>query len=332
MNHTTRPTVSIIVVSYNTRAMTLDCLASVLRETRETTYELIVVDNASDDRSAEAIAAAFPDARLIRSPENIGFAAANNLASRSARGDYFLLLNPDTVVLEGAIDRLVSFARRRPEALIWGGRTFFADGRLNPSSCWRAMGPWAVFCRTVGLTGVASRSALFNPEAFGGWDRGSEREVDIVSGCFLLISASLWRRLGGFDPTFVMYGEEADLCLRARAFGARPRVTPHARIVHHGGASETAREDKMVRLLKAKAALIRRHWHPALRRPGLALFRLWPGTRLAATRALAALGRPGAAEKAATWGAIWKRRAEWQGGWPDRPNSRAGRGSGAQTL
>ena len=101
-----QPAVSIIVVSYNTREMTLDCLRSVFAETR-TPFELIVVDNASPDGSAEAIAAAFPDIRLIASRENLGFAPANNMAVREARADLVLLLNPDTVVLDGAIDRLI---------------------------------------------------------------------------------------------------------------------------------------------------------------------------------------------------------------------------------
>ena len=131
------PVLSILVVSYNTRAMTLDCLRSVVAETR-TPYELIVLDNASADGSAEAVAAEFPQARLIASPENLGFAEGNNVAAQEARGEYLLLLNPDTLVLRGSLDRLLDFARAEPGAGIWGGRTLFADGRLNPSSCWRA--------------------------------------------------------------------------------------------------------------------------------------------------------------------------------------------------
>ena len=105
------PVVSILVISYNTREMTLACLASVVAETG-VPYELIVLDNASTDGSAEAIAAAFPQARLIASRDNLGFAKGNNVASEGARGRYILLLNPDTLVLDRAIDRLVAFAGR----------------------------------------------------------------------------------------------------------------------------------------------------------------------------------------------------------------------------
>src|SRR5688572_24667662 len=123
-SETERPRVSILVISYNTREMTLDCLRSIAHETREP-HELIVVDNSSSDGSADAIAAQFPDVRLRRPEKNLGFARANNVASTEARGDYLLLLNPDTVVLDRAIDRLVAFADANPDAGIWGGRTLY---------------------------------------------------------------------------------------------------------------------------------------------------------------------------------------------------------------
>lgn len=311
------PALSILIVSYNTREMTLACLASVFAETKGD-FELIVVDNASTDGSADAIAAAFgadPRLRLLAEPRNHGFAGANNLAAGLARGRRLLLLNPDTVVLHGAIDRLAAFADARPEAGIWGGRTVFADGRLNPTSCWARPTAWSAFCRLAGLTGLFPRSARFNPEAMGAWPRDAEREVDIVTGCFLLIGRETWEALGGFDPAFVMYGEEADLCLRARRLGVRPRITPAATIVHHGGASETVRADRVARILKGKASVMRRHltgW-----RRGLALncHRLWPLTRWWAASLIGALpGRK--AESAAVWREVWRRRDDWARGWP----------------
>ena len=226
---------------------------------------------------------------LLAETANHGFAGANNLAARRARGEYLLLLNPDTLVLDGAVDRLLAFARANPEAGIWGGRTLYGDRSLNPASCWGRMTLWNLFCRASGLTGVFPRSELFNSEAYGGWDRGTEREVDIVTGCFLMIRRETWEALGGFDPAFFMYGEEADLCLRARALGAAPRVTPEAEIVHYGGAADTVRADKMVRLLSGKISLIDRHF-PAWQRPlARGLFQAWPLSRMIATRALGAV-------------------------------------------
>ncbi|MBV1695586.1 MAG: glycosyltransferase family 2 protein [Hyphomicrobiales bacterium] len=306
------PDVSIIIVSYNTRQMTLDCLASIARETRAS-HEVIVVDNNSSDGSADAIAAHAPWASLIRRSDNLGFARANNLAAERARGRFMLLLNPDTVILDHAIDRLLAFADRRPDAMIWGGRTNFADGSLNATNCFRAPSAWSLFCRATGLAAAFPHNPVLNSEEYGGWTRDRERAVDIVTGCFLLIETATWRTLGGFDPAFYMYGEEVDLCLRARRIGAAPRVTPDATIIHHGGASEITRANKMVKVLTAKSTLIRRHWPAVMKPVGLALLAAWPAGRalaIAAQRAI--VGGSGATTE---WGEVWQRRSEWLGGY-----------------
>jgi GT2 family glycosyltransferase len=315
--------VSILVVSHNTRAMTLEALDSIVSATTRISYEVIVVDNASQDGSAAAIAGHAAGPRLVALADNIGFARATNLAAAQASGEYLLLLNPDTIVLEGAIDRLVDFARRTPGAGVWGGRTQFADGALNPSSCWRRMTLWNLFCRASGLTALLARTELCNGEAYGGWDRDTEREVDIVSGCFLLISRRLWRELGGFDPVFFMYGEDADLCLRARRAGGRPRVTPAATIVHHGGASEATRAGKMVKLLAAKTLLVERDFAGWSRALALLLLSLWPASRmLALTLAARVLRRGEFAASAAVWREVWARRGEWRKGYALTPPAR----------
>lgn len=299
---------SIVVVSFNTREMTLACLRSIRQET-SAPHEVIVVDNASTDGSATAIAHEFPDLLLLAEPDNHGFARANNLAALHATGEYVLLLNPDTVVLDGAIDRLLAFAETQPTARIWGGRTVFGDGSLNPASCWRRMTLWNIFCRTAGLTGIFPSSQFFNSESFGDWDRATEAQVDIVSGCFLMIRRADWQALGGFDPVFHMYGEEADLCLRAaRDLGAAPRVTPVATIVHYGGASERVQVEKLVRLLRAKSELIKRHVPAWQRVPAHSLFRLWPLSRWLVN----SLGLR--RQTAALWREVWTRRAEWEHG------------------
>jgi GT2 family glycosyltransferase len=307
------PVLSILVISYNTRDMTLACLRSIIAQT-QTPHEILVLDNASTDGSAAAIAAEFPGITLLAETQNHGFARANNIAAKHAQSEFLLLLNPDTVVLDGALERLMTFAQRVPEARIWGGRTVFADGSPNHASCWRKMDLWSLFCRATGLTGIFRNSPLFNSEAYGGWDRMSERDVDIITGCLLLISRADWESLGGFDPAFFMYAEEADLCLRARrAIDARPRVTPEVVIVHHGGASEKVKADKMVRLLRAKRELIHRHF-PVWQQPiAKAFFDVVPATRSIAFDVIARLGlRSNAVESADVWMEIWERRTEWR--------------------
>jgi len=307
---------SIIIVSFNTRDMTIECLRSARAETRDVAFEIIVVDNNSTDGSAAAIEREFPDVKLTALKENIGFSRANILAVQAARGRRVLLLNPDTVVLDRAIDRLEAFANETPSCRIWGGRTLNQDRSLNPSSCWRRMTIWSLVCSAVGLSHLFPNSSLFNTEAYGGWDRGSIRNVDIVSGCFFLIDRDLWDQLEGFDPAFFMYGEEADLCHRARRLGARPIVSPSATIVHYGGASTASTLEQRLLLLKGKATLMNQHWRPMGRRIGRVLFLLGVLIRWAAyQQASRLMRRPGVSSVAAEWKAIWQRREEWINGY-----------------
>lgn len=312
--------VSVIVISYNTRAMTLECLHSVYAETRAASIEVIVVDNGSTDGSAEAIGNEFPQARMIASDTNLGFAAGNNLAAKQASGRYLLLLNPDTVVLNAAIDRLVAFADAHPEAGLYGGRTLYPNGQLNPPSCWRRPSIWSSLCRAVGISGAFKNSGWLNADAYGGWDRDTVRAVDIVSGCFLLIRRELWERLGGFDTSYFMYGEDWDLCFRAQRLGATCLFCPDAEIIHYGGASEPVRADKLVRLFSTKVRLYRSHWSPWRAWLLVAMLKLWALRGYVTGRIAAMLGRRQGTE-ATAWGEVWRRRGEWAG-----PNIRPGAG------
>ncbi len=295
---------SIIVISYGTREMTLACLDSVQRETKNTRYEIIVVDNASQDGSAEALASRFPDARVLPQSRNLGFGAACNLAGREANGRYLLLLNPDTVVLDCAIDRLVEFAHRRPQARIWGGRMMFADGRLNPMSCWRRQSLWNLWCRASGLATLFRNSSVFHAHTYGGWKRDTEREVDIVSGGFLLIEKTLWDRLGGFAPEFFVYGEDSDLCIRARTLGSRPAITPKATIIHESGGTQTDDVRKISQILAARAILIRKHFPPVTRPVAIALLACVPFVGQVS----------GTLFPRATWRRVWRLRRNWLSG------------------
>ena len=304
------PELTVIVVNWNTRAMTLECLASLQACTHHVPFETIVVDNGSLDGSAAAIAAAFPQVTLLAEPVNHGFGRANNIAALQARGRYLLLLNSDTLVLDGAVDRLLAFARNHPDAGIWGGRTVFVDGSLNIGSAWGAFTGWSAFCFAAGLTMLFPRSNLFNPEGLGGWDRSTEREVDIVSGCFFLIERALWEKLGGFAPDFFMYGEEAELCGRARRLGARPRTTPTATIVHYGQASAPNRYDARMRICAAKVELARRTM-PAGRAAVTRLLMIGGVGVRALLFGIAARIKRGLRLQADMWSEVWKRRREW---------------------
>jgi GT2 family glycosyltransferase len=310
-----RRDISLIIVSYNTRALTLECLRSVFANVHDIEFEITVIDNASTDGSAESIQQDFPQVRLVKSTRNLGFGNACNLAAAEASGEFLLFLNPDTVVLGDSIQKLHAFAKRTLEAGIWGGRMIFADGRLNMISCWSKPTVWRQFCRTFGLAGLFPNSPVFNSEVYGGWNRDTVRPVDIVSGGFLLIRKDLWDKLQGFEARLFMYGDDADLCLRAQALGCRPLMNPEATIIHHSGASETFHGKKLINVLSAQLFVLRRHWNPVQRLVGIPLFVLLPYTRfLGSWVLLHVFGRAGYGELHRAWGTAWRYRNVWLNG------------------
>jgi GT2 family glycosyltransferase len=256
---TATPEVSIILVSYNTSSYIRRALESLFRETHLTTFEVIVVDNASSDGSVAMIRQFFPQVTLIESGANIGFAGGVQLGAQQATGNYLLLLNPDTVILNDAVDHLLHFARLYPANGIWSGVTLNNDMSLNTQHAWHKPNLSDLFYSATGLSKLFNKSCFFNHANYGCWERDSIKEVDIVSGCFFLTTRALWDTLGGLDATFFMYAEEADYCLRAKALGYQPIVSPDARIVHHGGVSHSHFSGKQIKLLKGKVELVNRH-------------------------------------------------------------------------
>jgi GT2 family glycosyltransferase len=298
--------------------MTVECIRSVVDQASAARYEIIVLDNASTDGSVEAIRTNFPNINLIVSTENLGFARANNVAAMHARGRRILLLNPDTVILDHAIDRLHEFAVANPDCRIWGGRTVFADGKLNPGSCWGQATLWSTFCYAMGLTKLFKNNEFFNPEGYGAWKRDTVRAVAIVTGCFLLIDHELWQRLDGFDPEFFMYGEEADLCQRARKLGARPTITPTATIIHHGRASEPDQAEQRIKVFAGRITLMRRHHTGLTIVVGRTFYLMLPLLRLLVYgTAGALLGRADFRHTAQNWRHVWQSRQRWINGWDD---------------
>ena len=309
--------VSIVIVTYKCREAARDCLASIYETTSGVDFEVIVLDNASEDGTVEMVRSDFPDVRVIASPENLGFAAGCNAAAAEAGGDFVFLLNPDTVLHDGTVAHLVEFARSRPENGVYGGRTLRPDGELDPGSCWAAPSLWSLVCFATLLTTAFRGSRFFDPEAMGGWKRDSVREVDIVTGCLLFVTRSRWEELGGFDLRFFMYGEDADFSLRARGMGLRPIVTPDAVVTHEVGVSSKAQADKLILLSSGKATLLRKHWHGLRLRAGLFLLAAGAGLR-----ALLGFGRGRWGGSGSAWRDVWRERRRWLAGYPESPEGR----------
>jgi N-acetylglucosaminyl-diphospho-decaprenol L-rhamnosyltransferase len=301
--------VAIVIVSYNTRERTLDCVRSVLAHPPAPATEIVVVDNDSADGSADALELEFPGVTVFRSGDNLGFARAVNLGARASSAEYLLLLNPDTVVLPGALAALLAFAREHPEHGVYGGRTLREDGELDPSSCWGAPTLWSLTCFALGLSTAFAGSPVFDPESLGRWQRDTVREVPVVTGCLLLVSRVDFFSIGGMDERFFLYGEDAEFSLRAARAGMRPVIVPEAAIVHAVGASTGARGRKMTMVLAGKVTLLRSAWSPLRARIGVGV--LTAGVLLRA--GLETVTR----RRDRMWAHAWQHRDEWLPGYPE---------------
>lgn len=251
--------VSIIIVNWNTRDILRDCLVSVYSQTKDMTYEVILVDNASSDGSAQMVKAEFPQVILIENTENSGFAAANNQGMRIAKGRYVLLLNSDTVVLDGAIQKTVRYADSHPEAGVVGCRAVWPDGRRQ-NTCFRFVTLRLLLLSSLLFFRMAKpfRRPLFHPDRYLHLDFNQEHNVDVVAGCFFLLREEVIREVGMFDEDFFMYGEEMEWCSRIHKADWEIRYFPGAEIVHLYGASAFQVEDD-TRIHKRKGTLLFLH-------------------------------------------------------------------------
>jgi GT2 family glycosyltransferase len=226
------PAVAVVVVSWNSRDDLVACLRSLTVVSRP--LEVVVVDNASGDGSAEAVRGAFPQAMLIESNENLGFGPASNRGWRASRAPYVLFLNPDAQVTPGAVEALCAILDTRPEVGIVGPATRNADGtpQVSFGPDLTLLGEWRQ--RRL-VRGVRAR----DPRALARLEKISSRELEPawVSGSCLLSRRSLLETLGGFDEGFFLFEEDVDLCLRSRRGGTHVVFTPAARVIHRLGRS-----------------------------------------------------------------------------------------------
>jgi len=230
------PTVSVIVVSFNTRDLLRECLTALYKELTGILSEVLVIDNASRDNSAVMVAAEFPQARLFTSDVNLGFGPANNVALNEARGSYIVLLNSDAFFGEGALRIAIAQMEKHPKAGLGGAMLVGRDGEWQPSA---RMFP-SILNDLLMFTGL---SAKYPKSRFFGrgdrtWDDPQrEAQVDWVPGAFSIIRREVLQRVGFFDPRFFLYYEEVDLCLRIHQAGYELWYWPQIRVVHIGGES-----------------------------------------------------------------------------------------------
>ena len=236
---------SVIIVSYNTREMTLQCLETLYKDLALVgveNCEVIVVDNASKDGSIEAVRSAYPDVVAVPNPRNAGFGAANNLAMGMARGKYFLLLNSDAFPLQGAIAAMLNCIERYPKAAMVGPRLLNADGSLQ-ISCYRFPSPVRAWVENLWISSVLpSGSALGD---YRKWAHDVECTVDSVIGACMLVRREAFEEVGGFDERYFMYQEETDWQKTFKERGWTVVFTPTSQVTHLGGASGKAESAKI---------------------------------------------------------------------------------------
>ncbi len=228
---------SVIIVNYNVKEFILNSIASVKKAAKNISAEIIVIDNASQDGSPEVIAQKFPDVKLIANKENIGFGKANNQGLEIARGEFVLLLNPDTLVRENTFDKMIEFMNENPEAGLATCKVLNPDGTLQ-LACRRSFPrPWVSFTKITGLSSLFPKSKLFAKYNLTYLDENKSYEVDAVSGSFMFLRREAVTDVGGFDPDFFMYGEDLDLCYRIKSKGWKVFYYPGTEIIHYKGES-----------------------------------------------------------------------------------------------
>lgn len=252
---------SVIIVNYRVPVFLEQCLISVKTALQQVSGEIIVVDNASADNSIEQLSPLFPDVHFIRSAENTGFARANNLGLRYAKGSYVLFLNPDTLVPENTLADCINFLKHHDHCAAVGVRMINGFGKYLPES--KRARP-SLANSIFKLTGVASlfpRSALFNGYALGHLTVYGQHRVDVLAGAFMMVRKNILEQLQGFDTDFFMYGEDVDLSVRIQQLGHSIYYLGDVVIIHYKGQSSHNRTQKQNHLFyTAMRLFVNKHY------------------------------------------------------------------------
>jgi GT2 family glycosyltransferase len=228
---------TVVIVNYNVRAYLEQCLRTVFTALEGLEGEVFVVDNQSTDGSVDMVRAKFPQVRLIANRDNVGFSRANNQAIREARGEYVLLLNPDTVVGEDVFRKVVAFLDAHPKAGGLGVKMIDGTGRFLPESKRGLPTPQVAFFKIIGLTRLFPRSRVFGRYHLGHLPENETAPIEILSGACMFLRKKTLDEVGLLDESFFMYGEDIDLSYRITLGGYDNWYFPEARIIHYKGES-----------------------------------------------------------------------------------------------
>ena len=255
---------SIIIVNYNTYYLTKQTIESIIQQTYPFNYEILLVDNASSDGSIQALKEDFKDKQdiihIIENTENLGFGKANNIGAAQSRGEYILLLNSDTVVVEDCLEKCIGYIQQDQTIGALGCKVVLADGSLDHA------------CKRGFPTRKASLYYFLkldkkNPQKYGLYDalhlhEDEIGEVDALMGAFMLMPRKVVDEVGLFDEDYFMYGEDIDLCYRIKAAGYKVVYYPKGHIIHYKGGSSKKRRTKVIYdFLEAMWIFYRKHYY-----------------------------------------------------------------------
>lgn len=236
---TTTPEIdlSIIIVNWNSWSYLEKCLLSIREFGHGVKYEIIVVDNCSSDNSVEKITALFPEVILLKNKTNSGFPAANNQAFAVARGDFFLMLNPDTEVKSNTLQRSLDTLRNNPSIGCLGVKTRKGNGEILLSCARSRPTLWSTFCHLFYLDTIFKKNKFHKSIDMGYWDHNDSRDVELLHGGYMMFPKSLYRKIGGLDEKIPMFYEDLEFCCRIKSVGKRIYYLADVEIVHFVGVS-----------------------------------------------------------------------------------------------
>ncbi|MCH7674389.1 glycosyltransferase family 2 protein [candidate division KSB1 bacterium] len=252
--------VSIIIVNFSTQDLLNKLLISIKEKMKSVEYEIIVVDNNSEDDSVEFLKNYFPKTVLIENKTNVGFSKANNQGAKLAKGKYLLFLNSDTLVCDGVAEKMLEYLQRKKSTAIVGPKLLNQDDTLQ-RSCGIFPNLCTEFSGRTFLNRLFPTSKVFGAYRLGAWDYATEKKVDWVSAACMLIRKDVFDQIAGFDENIYMFYEDVDLCFRVKKAGYKITFLPNAQIYHlHGGSWTNQREIPIFNKGKSALYFFRKHY------------------------------------------------------------------------
>lgn len=266
------PDISLVIVNWNTRDLLLDCIRTVLESTLAYSVELIVVDNGSSDGSVDA-ARRLDRVTVISNPRNVGFAAANNIGIRASRGRYICLVNSDVQVLAGCLDGMCRYMDINQEVGVLGPRILNKDLSLQ-RSCAELPSLWNILTQALILDQLFPRVRWLRSRLMKDFDHTSARNVEVLSGCFLMARRTALEEVGVLDERFFIYKEDVDWCKRFGDAGWSVRFYPNASAIHLGGATSSVAPARFLIEMEKSNIQYWRKYHAAATCVGVGLVTL----------------------------------------------------------